>query len=114
MSVASVANQMRAACSGPTGGTSAPASDLLLFRSRKRVLRLTKRLKEAKEDSLKCGVCHALITFETEGICADENGKAVHTDCHITQMIASEPRFPSDLAPKNNDSVKLNKADDAT
>ncbi len=73
----------------------------VLFRSRKRVLRLTRRLKETKEDSLTCRVCHALITVENEGICADESGKAVHTDCHIMQMIASEPRFPSDLAPKN-------------
>ena len=61
----------------------------VIFRSRKRVLRLTKRLRETKKDSLTCSVCHALITFETEGICADENGKAVHADCHIMQMIAA-------------------------
>jgi transposase-like protein len=36
-----------------------------------------------------CSVCREPITHETEGICADDDGKLAHSDCYVQQVIAS-------------------------
>ncbi len=45
------------------------------------------RSKHPSKDPLVCSVCHNLIALETAGICADETGQTVHTDCHVQRVI---------------------------
>jgi len=45
--------------------------------------------KDSSRDPLICSVCHNLVALETRDICADENGRVVHTDCCVQQTIAA-------------------------
>ncbi|MFZ0317490.1 MAG: hypothetical protein WAL56_00055 [Candidatus Sulfotelmatobacter sp.] len=54
--------------------------------------------KDQHSTALTCSVCDKPITFETNGICADEHGKVAHTDCYVQEVIASTKR---PVAPEN-------------
>jgi hypothetical protein len=36
-----------------------------------------------------CVICNKLVSLDGD-TCADENGKAVHKDCYVTSLVASQ------------------------
>ena len=47
---------------------------------------ISQALKE--KESLTCSICHVPITVESNGIFADENGRAAHTECYVKRLTA--------------------------
>jgi nitrate/TMAO reductase-like tetraheme cytochrome c subunit len=41
-----------------------------------------------EKESLTCSICHKPITLESNGIFADENGRAAHTACYVKRLTA--------------------------
>jgi hypothetical protein len=70
-----------------------PPSPAALDRLRQALSRIAQ--EEEKETALKCGVCQKPITLETTGICADEDGKAVHENCYIQRLLSSRNDPPN-------------------
>ncbi len=44
-----------------------------------------------------CSICDKPVTLR-EDICVDENGKAVHTDCHANRILRDNRLTPSTAA----------------
>lgn len=68
----------------PEGPVTQAAADRLFHAIRKAL-----RAKHSPKLPVACHICHKLITLESNGICADENGEIAHTDCYVQHMIAS-------------------------
>ena len=49
---------------------------------------ISQALKEKESLTLTCSICHKPITLESNGIFADENGRAAHTECYVKRLIA--------------------------
>ena len=45
--------------------------------------------RDSSHDALTCSLCLMPLTLETNGICADENGKVVHETCYVQRLLSS-------------------------